>query len=129
MTAAAILARCRARIFRLRAAGGEGDMWRQRYERRRLAAEQVTIILLSEGLPGPERDAVRLFFGRGREIGEVARTLRQPPGEAYRLVESGRARMLDIPPGRIAATLPMWYMDAEESEEGARGGVGHDGEG
>ena len=89
--------------------------------RRKWAAEQVAVILLTEKLSDCRRDAMRLYYCRGRNADQIAMQINYSPRHVERMLKECREEMAQIGEDRVDAALPAWYI-AQAKKEGGRCG-------
>jgi DNA-directed RNA polymerase specialized sigma24 family protein len=82
-----------------------------RREEKLRAFEQVALILLTQDLPGRHRDALRLYYCRGKNVQDICRMESMTCDErtVERYLQAGRAAMERVPDWEVEGVLPRWY--------------------
>ena len=91
----------------------EGMETQLRLLKRKRAAEQVGVILLTDRLPEEMRDAVRLYYGRGRSIDQISILMNYSMRHIERLLKTFRDELKEISAERVLGVLPKWYRETE----------------
>lgn len=88
-------------------------------EERLYAVEQVAIILLTQDLPGRERDSLRLYYCKGRTAKEISAVPKMTCDvrTVERYLQSGRAAMERTPEWEVECKLPRWYPIREGRQD------------
>jgi DNA-directed RNA polymerase specialized sigma24 family protein len=82
-----------------------------RREEKMRAFEQVAIIMLTQDLPGKHRDALRLYYCRGKNAQDICKVPCMTCDErtVERYLQAGRAAMERVPDWEVESVLPHWY--------------------
>ena len=84
--------------------------------RRKWAAEQVSVILLTDRLPSARRDALRLHYCRGRNADQIAIHINYSTRHVERILQECREDFSRIRGPQVKGTLPNWYLDMARKE-------------
>ena len=84
---------------------------REKTLRRLLVAEQVAVNILTGALPNEKRrDAMRLYWGRGRSAAQVAMEMNYSLRHIERIVAEDLQLMGRLDGAEVDAALPGWYL-------------------
>ena len=85
--------------------------------RRKLAAEEPAVILLTADMPAQPRSFLRAFYGRGEAPSAIARANQCTVSNVYKGLAAGRALAAKAGPAAVESALPACYMKGWEEEE------------
>jgi hypothetical protein len=84
--------------------------------RRKHAAEQVSVILLTDRFPAARRDALRLYYARGRNADQIAMQINYSVRHVERMLQECREEMALAEGAAVLGTLPGWYIALAKKE-------------
>ena len=83
-------------------------------EKRRLAAEQQAVILLTGAMSPAPRKSLRQFYGEGKSPAVIARAMKCTVSNVYKALAAGRALAAGIGEDQVEAALPVCYFERGE---------------
>lgn len=83
--------------------------------RRKLAAEQPAVILLTADMPAAPRRCLRAFYGKAESPSRIAEDMQCTVSNVHKALAAGRALAAGISEDQVDAALPVAYFQKEDA--------------